>query len=88
MSVHSSPWEVKLPAAYQSSTWRIEITSFLDRDSDNQNEDDNDDEDDDEKSPVNSLACCVISPDVTCPPVGLEVVLKGGLFDTVFIMVV
>jgi len=28
---------------------------------------------------VNSLACCVISPDVTCPPVGLEVVLKGGL---------
>ena len=55
-------------------------------DDDKQNE--NDDEDDDEKSPVNSLACCVISPDVTCPPVGLEVVLKGGLFDTVFIMVI
>ena len=34
---------------------------------------------DDDKSPVKSLACCVISPDVTCPPVGLGVVLDGGL---------
>jgi len=41
VSVHSSPWDVRLP--------------------------------------VKSLACCVISPEVTWPPVGRDVVLGGGL---------